>query len=1162
MKHYTGKLAVKNTILIAFLLIAASLHAQDWKEAANRSYLLQLSDELNKTYLENQSSVQTYALERNILVREKLDDGRTISLIRIMPSGLPEYYMTHNLRASQNVGTARLRPRANLSLNLTGKNMLIGVWDSGSTNVEHQEFGNRVTIKDNIPFDNHGTHVAGTIAAAGVNPQARGMAYESRIFAYEFNNDNAEMASEAAQGLIISNHSYGLRTGWDVNASGTGWQWFGDPSVSNVQDYRFGFYDAANSRVWDDISFNAPYYLIVKSAGNDRTDVGDGTRPPDGPYDCLEPKSVAKNILTIGAVEHLTGNYTGPNDVVMSAFSSWGPTDDGRIKPDLSAIGVDVFSSLSTGVNAYGLLSGTSMSAPNTTGSLALLQEYYAQLYSGNYMRSATLKALAIHTVNEAGANPGPDYEYGWGLLAVDKAANVITRNDGINFMIKELNLRENDSIVFKVNSNGTAPLAATICWTDVPGSPAPISLNPTRLMLVNDLDMRIYDENNNVFMPWILNPANPIAAATKGDNFRDNVEKIEIPTPAAGEYTIVIKHKNELRNRNQNFSLVVSTASLDLNLSTFYWIGGSGDWNNPANWSLSSGGSVANAVPGINNPVIFDNNSFSGAVNSINLTSQANCYSINYYTTDSCAINLAAFTINIDGSVFDENNKLSFNNGRISFKGIISKNNQIRLGVNSFINTDLEFISENGSWNFVNNFNARNLTIQNSSIYAQSKQVNITNITAAQSISNTINFSGSVINGLNIINVSGAPQIIFNNSLIKFSNENGVLNKTIIANGSTFNNVELENANLTINGNNKFNEIRVNGNMIFTGANTMERLTLSTASTLTLSDGTTQTINTAFEAIGTTDNLIEIQSTGGSIASLFADNPNVRFCLDYLDVMNVSVSGRTGFLSGDHSNIDANSTGWIELDCNDALFPSFDIQYPCALGETRFIDTSTGFPTSWSWNFGDLQFPQTNTSSLQNPFHNFKFEGDYVITYNVKNNQFDETITRTVSIINYESGLGIPGISVNGSRLSTSAIAPNYQWYLNNNPIPGATDRIFEIGNPGTYYVTVSDENCLFRSEATVVTALDDELKTDNLSIYPNPSRGEFTLELTNNYTGKMHLTLYDLLGNQLRRETVEKSSGHMRKEIVLRQLPNGIYHLVIEQNSQRTVRKIVIAD
>jgi subtilisin family serine protease len=158
-------LILQNTVLFVLLFLASSVNAQDWKEATNRPYLIDLADELNKSYLENQTSAQKYALERDILVREKLEDGRTISLIRIMPSGLPEYYMTHNLLASQNVGTSRLRPRANLALNLTGKNMLIGVWDSGSTNVEHQEFGNRITIKDNIPFDDHGTHVAGTIAA-------------------------------------------------------------------------------------------------------------------------------------------------------------------------------------------------------------------------------------------------------------------------------------------------------------------------------------------------------------------------------------------------------------------------------------------------------------------------------------------------------------------------------------------------------------------------------------------------------------------------------------------------------------------------------------------------------------------------------------------------------------------------------------------------------------------------------------------------------------------------------------------------------------------------------------------------------------------------------------------------------------------------------------
>ena len=216
--------------------------AQSWKASTNRTYLKNLSQELDKVYQEYRKSAETFAFERDIQIREVLENGTTVSLIRIMPSGLPEYYKTDNQKAAENVGTTKLRPRADLSLNLTGKNMTIGVWDSGSTNVEHQEFGDRVEIKDNIPFDDHGTHVAGTIAAAGVNPLAKGMAFEANIFAYEFNNDNSEMAAEAAEGLVISNHSYGLRTGWDVTSGGTGWQWFGDPAVSNVEDYRFGYF--------------------------------------------------------------------------------------------------------------------------------------------------------------------------------------------------------------------------------------------------------------------------------------------------------------------------------------------------------------------------------------------------------------------------------------------------------------------------------------------------------------------------------------------------------------------------------------------------------------------------------------------------------------------------------------------------------------------------------------------------------------------------------------------------------------------------------------------------------------------------------------------------------------------------------------------------------
>jgi subtilisin family serine protease len=83
----------------------------------------------------------------------------------------------------------------------------------------------------------------------------------------------------------------------------------------------------------------------------------------------------AKNILTVGAVSGILAGYAKKEDVVANSFSSWGPTDDGRIKPDIVADGVSVYSTLATNDSSYGYLNGTSMAAPGASGSLLLLQE-------------------------------------------------------------------------------------------------------------------------------------------------------------------------------------------------------------------------------------------------------------------------------------------------------------------------------------------------------------------------------------------------------------------------------------------------------------------------------------------------------------------------------------------------------------------------------------------------------------------------------------------------------------------------------------------------------------------------------------------------------------------------------------------------------------------
>lgn len=198
------------------------------------------------------------------------------------------------------------------------------------------------------------------------------------------------------------------------------------------------------------------------------------------------------------------------------------------------------------------------MASPNVTGSLLLLQEYYNALNPDKYMRSATLKALAIHTADEAGANAGPNYQFGWGLMNTAKATDVIQAK-GVQSIMSEIVLNNNKTYSVSFYSDGTSAIKASICWTDPAGTPVTGQLNPSDLMLVNDLDLRIQKENTT-FYPYVLDPTSPSSAATKADNFRDNVEQVFISSAGEGVYTAIIGHKGELADLlPQEFSLIIT---------------------------------------------------------------------------------------------------------------------------------------------------------------------------------------------------------------------------------------------------------------------------------------------------------------------------------------------------------------------------------------------------------------------------------------------------------------------------------------------------------------------------------------------------------------------------------------------------------------------------
>lgn len=532
------------------------------------------------------------AAQRGLPVKGEKPGGGAFELIDF-DGERPLYRATCNANAAISSGANLLWAAP---YGVTGSGGTVGVWDASSARTTHQEYGGRVTTKDGsgATYD-HSSHVVGTVCAAGIDAAAKGMAPSVRVDSYDWNNDNSEMTARGAAvpgeaGMInISSHSYGINSGW-VYTQTPVYTWYGSGTTAAGYEDHFGQYNTY-ARDIDVLAYSLPYYLIFWAAGNDRSDnpaTGNavalspggasvsydpalhppGDRTYKGGYDTVSYDGLGKNVLTVGALtDAVSGGLRSPGSALMTSFSSWGPTDDGRIKPDVVANGYYLRSTSYAGDTAYSTMSGTSMATPSAAGSAQLLVHVFHTLFTNQVMRASTLKALLIHTADDKG-NAGPDYEYGWGLVNAQAAADLLAAyrsNAGTRRMVEDRVATSRTQVDVAFAWDGSSPIKATLCWTD-PAGTATVSHDDRGGRLVNNLDLRVIGPDATVHRPWVMpfvgdwSVASCAYAATVGSNATDNVEQVLIATPAAaGVYTVRVTFAGTLTNGSQPFSLILS---------------------------------------------------------------------------------------------------------------------------------------------------------------------------------------------------------------------------------------------------------------------------------------------------------------------------------------------------------------------------------------------------------------------------------------------------------------------------------------------------------------------------------------------------------------------------------------------------------------------------
>ncbi len=1081
--------------------------------------------------------------------------------------------------------------------NLKGDGINVGVWDGGAVSTQHLDFSpaGRLTIMQTaLGTTDHGTHVAGTIAGKGlVNPIARGMAPNAKLFSWDFNGDiQTEMATGIpANNLLVSNHSYGF-------------------SFSGSCNFNNGLlvYESI-SRATDINLNNFPSHLHVHSAGNS------GGACSGGFFTITGSGKQAKNNLVVADIS---------TTEAIAGSSSRGPLQDGRIKPEISAMGSSVFSTWIPD-NAYTTISGTSMATPGVTGSAALLYQRYKQLNGDANPPSALIKNIICNAAEDLG-NPGPDYTFGFGRLNALTSVKILEQN---RYVMSTVATGANNDVTITVPA-GAVKLRAMLTWNDPAGA---LNANPA---LVNNLDLSVINGATTT-LPWILDKNTPGANATRGVDTYGNIEQVTIDNPTAGTYTLKVTGTAVPVGPNQSYSLtwIIDQQYIEVlypnggeslvpgTTQTITWdkagisgtqtvefsLNNGGTWTTISssvganttrlNWAIPAGTNTATALIRVSSGAVTDlsdaNFTIIGATNPPVAAATCNGGEINYtwtavanathydlYRLDQATGN---FVILVSDLTVTSYTATGLTPGTVMLVALVAKNNIT--GAVSGRSNAVSFIvpSNGGGLSPIGSVSGQNVicgalsnivysvpAVTGATSYTWTAPPNTTIVSGQGTNTITVNyFAASTSGNVSVFASAGACQtsvaslpITVSGVAVAAPSSGGDQTVTVCPPNPT----PTLTATATVPAGHSivWYDAPANGNAV---ANP----TLSATGTITYYAASMNTSTGCQSGVRTP----VVLTINAAVPAVITAGGPTTFCQGGNVVLTASAGSSYLWSNGSTSpTIAVTSSGAYSVvvttgGCNltSAVtnvtvnpLPAANIS---ASGPVTFCEGSNVVLTAsagnaWLWSNGaTTQAITVNTSGaftvrVTNAAGCFANSSVTTTTANTR-----PTVTLSAAPFTKL----FPGLSTTLTATVNPAGTYTYTWLKNGAAVTGATTPTLAVtlDKLGDYSVMVTNNSTPPCSNTSAVVAISDSA-TNKLFVYPNPTTGQFQVNFYTTTTGQHRLSVYDAKGAIAFSKPYAIAAPYQRLDVDIRQHGSGVYVVVLYDKSGKKLasRQVVI--